>query len=256
MSETTLQEFVERKDYSRIHSSIEIPDLIEIQKRSYEEFLQREVEPERRKDHGLQAALASVFPIPDYNNTAVLEFTSYTLGTPKYDERECLEQGMTYAVPLKLRVRLVVFDKEDKGSKKKVLDVREQEVYVGELPLMTERGTFLINGTERVVVSQLHRSPGASFTHDKGRTHASGKVLYEKRLERAGQVYASPVLADGKLYYTSRGGRTFVLAAQPTFEQLAINDLGERTMFNAGVAIADRQIYLRSDKHLYCIEQK
>jgi len=126
MSETTLQEFIERKDYSRIHSSIEIPDLIEIQKRSYEEFLQREVEPERRKDHGLQAALASVFPIPDYNNTAVLEFTSYTLGTPKYDERECLEQGMTFAVPLKLRVRLVVFDKEDKGSKKKVLDVREQ----------------------------------------------------------------------------------------------------------------------------------
>ena len=130
----------------------------------------------------MQAALASVFPIPDYNNTAVLEFSSYTLGTPKYDERECLEQGMTYAVPLKLRVRLVVFDKEDKGPKKKVLDVREQEVYVGELPLMTERGTFIINGTERVVVSQLHRSPGASFTHDKGRTHASGKVLYSARI--------------------------------------------------------------------------
>ena len=182
MSETTLQEFIERKDFSRIHSSIDIPDLIEIQKRSYEEFLQREVEPERRKDHGLQAALASVFPIPDYNNTAVLEFTSYTLGTPKYDERECLEQGMTFAVPLKLRVRLVVFDKEDKGPKKKVLDVREQEVYVGELPLMTERGTFIVNGTERVVVSQLHRSPGASFTHDKGRTHASGKVLYSARI--------------------------------------------------------------------------
>src|SRR5256885_2340665 len=182
MSETTLQEFIERKDYSRIHSSIDIPDLIEIQKRSYEEFLQREVEPERRKDHGLQAAWASVFPIPDYNNTAVLEFTSYTLGTPKYDERECLEQGMTFAVPLKLRVRLVVFDKEDKGPKKKVLDVREQEVYVGELPLMTERGTFIVNGTERVVVSQLHRSPGASFTHDKGRTHSSGKVLYSARI--------------------------------------------------------------------------
>src|SRR4026207_1221452 len=182
MSETTLQEFIDRKDYSRIHSSIEIPDLIEIQKRSYEEFLQREVEPERRKDHGLQAALASVFPIPDYNNTAGLEFTSYTLGTPKYDERECLEQGMTFAVPLKLRVRLVVFDKEDKGSKKKVLDVREQEVYVGELPLMTERGTFIVNGTERVVVSQLHRSPGASLTHDKGRTHSSGKVLYSARI--------------------------------------------------------------------------
>jgi DNA-directed RNA polymerase subunit beta len=182
MSESTLAEFVERKDFSRIRTSIEIPDLIEIQKRSYEEFLQMEVEPERRKDQGLQAALASVFPIADYNNTAALEFSNYSLGTPKYDERECLEQGMTFAVPLKLRVRLIVFDKEDKGPKKKVLDVREQEVYVGELPLMTERGTFIINGTERVVVSQLHRSPGASFTHDKGRTHASGKVLYSARI--------------------------------------------------------------------------
>ncbi len=182
MAESMVSEFVERKDFSRIRSSIGIPDLIEIQKRSYEQFLQMEVEPEHRADQGLQAALASVFPIADYNNTAVLEFSSYSLGTPKYDVRECLEQGMTYAVPLKLRVRLVVFDKEDKGQKRKVLDVREQEVYVGELPLMTERGTFIINGTERVVVSQLHRSPGASFTHDKGRTHASGKVLYSARI--------------------------------------------------------------------------
>jgi DNA-directed RNA polymerase subunit beta len=182
MPETTLQEFVERKDYSRIRTNIDIPDLIEIQKRSYEDFLQMEVEPDRRKDHGLQVALASVFPIPDYNNTAMLEFSNYALGAPKYDERECIEQGMTFAVPLKLRVRLVVFDKEDKGPRKKVLDVREQEVYVGELPLMTERGTFIVNGTERVVVSQLHRSPGASFTHDKGRTHASGKVLYSARI--------------------------------------------------------------------------
>ncbi|CAI4031221.1 RNA polymerase subunit beta [Nitrospira tepida] len=182
MPETSGVELVPRKDFSRIQTSIEIPDLIEIQRRSYEQFLQMEKEPERRDDRGLQAALASVFPIADYNNTAVLEFTSYALGTPKYDVRECLEQGMTYAVPLKLRVRLVVFDKEDKGPKRKVLDVREQEVYVGELPLMTERGTFIINGTERVVVSQLHRSPGASFTHDKGRTHASGKVLYSARI--------------------------------------------------------------------------
>jgi len=166
MPDTSGVELVPRKDFSRIQTSIEIPDLIEIQRRSYEQFLQMEKESERRDDRGLQAALASVFPIADYNNTAVLEFTSYALGTPKYDVRECLEQGMTYAVPLKLRVRLVVFDKEDKGPKRKVLDVREQEVYVGELPLMTERGTFIINGTERVVVSQLHRSPGASFTHD------------------------------------------------------------------------------------------
>jgi DNA-directed RNA polymerase subunit beta len=182
MSDATVNGMIERKDFSKIRANIGIPDLIEIQKRSYEQFLQMEGEPDRRKDRGLQAALTSVFPIADYNNTAILEFSSYTLGTPKYDVRECLEQGMTYAVPLKVRVRLVVFDKEDKAPKKKVLDVREQEVYVGELPLMTERGTFIVNGTERVVVSQLHRSPGASFTHDKGRTHASGKVLYSARI--------------------------------------------------------------------------
>jgi DNA-directed RNA polymerase subunit beta len=182
MLESTVNGLIERKDFSKIHANIDIPDLIGIQKRSYEQFLQLESDPDRREDKGLQAALVSVFPIADYNNTAILEFTSYSLGQPKYDVRECLEQGMTYAVPLKLRVRLVVFDKEDKGPKKKVLDVREQEVYIGELPLMTERGTFIINGTERVVVSQLHRSPGASFTHDKGRTHASGKVLYSARI--------------------------------------------------------------------------
>ncbi|MGH7261107.1 MAG: DNA-directed RNA polymerase subunit beta, partial [Nitrospiraceae bacterium] len=182
MSESTVHGMIERLDFSKILAHIDIPDLIEIQKRSYEQFLQMEREPNRREDKGLQAALTSVFPIADYSNTAVLEFTSYRLGTPKYDVRECLEQGMTYAVPLKLRIRLVVLDKEDKSPKKKVLDVREQEVYVGELPLMTERGTFIINGTERVVVSQLHRSPGAFFTHDKGRTHASGKVLYSARI--------------------------------------------------------------------------
>jgi len=182
MTEPPVNGLIERKDFSRIFASIDIPDLIEIQKRSYEQFLQMEGHPDRREDKGLQAALTGVFPIADYNNTAVLEFSSYSLGTPKYEVRECLEQGMTYAVPLKVRVRLVVFDKEDKGPKKKVLDVREQEVYVGELPLMTERGTFIVNGTERVVVSQLHRSPGASFTHDKGRTHASGKVLYSARI--------------------------------------------------------------------------
>ncbi len=182
MLESTVNGLIERKDFSKIRANIDIPDLIGIQKRSYEQFLQLETDPDRREDKGLQAALVSVFPIADYNNTAILEFSSYSLGQPKYDVRECLEQGMTFAVPLKLRVRLIVFDKEDKGPKKKVLDVREQEVYVGELPVMTERGTFIVNGTERVVVSQLHRSPGASFTHDKGRTHASGKVLYSARI--------------------------------------------------------------------------
>src|SRR6266702_1239106 len=182
MSEMTGSSLIERKDFSKIPRHLDIPDLIEIQKRSYDSFLQMEIDPDRREDKGLQAALTSVFPIADYNSTAVLEFVNYSLGTPKYDVRECMEQGMSYAAPLKVRVRLVVLDKEDKSPTKKVLDVREQEVYIGELPLMTERGTFIINGTERVVVSQLHRSPGAFFTHDKGRTHASGKILFSARI--------------------------------------------------------------------------
>ena len=182
MSDTTGSSLIERKDFSKIPRHLEIPDLIEIQKRSYDCFLQMETETDRREDKGLQAALTSVFPIADYNSTAVLEFVNYSLGTPKYDVRECMEQGMSYAAPLKVRVRLVVLDKEDKSPTKRVLDVREQEVYIGELPLMTDRGTFIINGTERVVVSQLHRSPGAFFTHDKGRTHASGKILFSARI--------------------------------------------------------------------------
>jgi len=182
MSDTTGSSLIERKDFSKIPRHLEIPDLIEIQKRSYDCFLQMEAETDRREDRGLQAALTSVFPIADYNSTAVLEFVNYSLGTPKYDVRECMEQGMSYAAPLKVRVRLVVLDKEDKSPTKRVLDVREQEVYIGELPLMTDRGTFIINGTERVVVSQLHRSPGAFFTHDKGRTHASGKILFSARI--------------------------------------------------------------------------
>src|SRR5437588_4256886 len=182
MSEMTGSSLIERKDFSKIPRHLDIPDLIEIQKRSYDGFLQMDIEPDRREEKGLQAALTSVFPIADYNSTAVLEFVNYSLGTPKYDVRECMEQGMSYAAPLKIRVRLVVLDKEDKSPTKKVLDVREQEVYIGELPLMTERGTCIINGTERVVVSQLHRSPGAFFTHDKGRTHASGKVPVSPRI--------------------------------------------------------------------------
>ena len=183
MSQPPLPGIIKRTDFSKIQSTIDIPDLVEVQKRSYEGFLQKETDPDRRAEKGLQAALMSVFPIADFNSSAILEFSSYALGTPKYDVRECLEQGMTFAAPLKLRIRLVVFDPQEKGVKNsKVLDVREQEVYVGELPLMTERGTFIINGTERVVVSQLHRSPGASFSHDKGRTHSSGKVLFSARI--------------------------------------------------------------------------
>ncbi len=190
MPQPPLPGIITRTDFSKIQSTIDIPDLVEIQKRSYEVFLQKDTNAERRADKGLQAALKSVFPIEDFNRSLQLDFSSYSLGTPKYDMRECLEQGMTFAAPLKLLVRLVVFEAQEKSSKtqekvarnKKVLDVREQEVYVGELPLMTDRGTFIINGTERVVVSQLHRSPGASFSHDKGRTHSSGKVLFSARI--------------------------------------------------------------------------
>ncbi|HTN44158.1 MAG TPA: DNA-directed RNA polymerase subunit beta [Nitrospiria bacterium] len=171
-----------RKDFSKIQSKIEIPNLIDIQKSSYERFLQMVVAPDRRQDRGLQAAFNSVFPITDYNETAMIELVDYSLGAPKYGVRECLERGMNYAAPLKIRVRLHLFDKEAKGDTKKIRESKESEVYLGELPLMTETGTFIINGTERVVVSQLHRSPGVAFTHDKGKTHASGKVLFSARI--------------------------------------------------------------------------
>jgi DNA-directed RNA polymerase subunit beta len=172
----------ERKDFAKISAQIGIPDLIEIQKNSYERFLQKDVAPERREDIGLQAAFTSVFPIDDYNETSRIEFIDYSIGQPKYDVHECLDRGMTYNAPIKIRVRLIVWEKDEKTGTKKVRDVREQEVYIGELPLMTENGTFVINGTERVVVSQLQRSPGVIFTHDKGKSHASGKVLYSARI--------------------------------------------------------------------------
>ncbi|MBI1821984.1 MAG: DNA-directed RNA polymerase subunit beta [Nitrospirae bacterium] len=171
-----------RKDFAKIGTKIEIPNLIEIQKRSYERFLQMDVSPEQREDIGLQSTFTSVFPISDYNDTAMVEFLDYSIGIPKYDVLECLERGMTFAAPLKIRVRLMVWDKDEKTNAKKVKDIREQEVYIGELPLMTGNGTFIVNGTERVVVSQLQRSPGVSFSHDKGKTHASGKVLYSARI--------------------------------------------------------------------------
>jgi len=173
---------IERRDFSKIATQVEIPNLIDIQRRSYDRFLQRDISPQEREDIGLQAAFTSVFPIVDYNETAMIEFLDYAVGVPKYDVRECLERGMTFAAPLKIRARLIVWEKDEKSGAKRVRDVREQEVYVGELPLMTGNGTFVINGTERVVVSQLQRSPGVIFNHDKGKTHASGKVLYSARV--------------------------------------------------------------------------
>jgi DNA-directed RNA polymerase subunit beta len=171
-----------RKDFGKIPSIVEIPNLIEVQKRSYENFLQKDIAPERREESGLQAVFKSVFPIADYNDNALLEFDSYHFGEPKYTVEECHDRGMTFAIPLKVTLRLVVFDHDKEAKTKTIREQRGQEVYLGELPLMTDKGTFIINGTERVVVSQLQRSAGVFFDDDKGKTLASGKPLFSARV--------------------------------------------------------------------------
>ncbi len=175
---------IERRDFAKIPTIIDIPDLIEIQKASYERFLQMEVSPGERRDVGLQAAFNSIFPIADFNETFTIEFVEYTVGEPKFSVRECLQRGTTFAAPLKIKVRLAAWENDEETGAKRLKYAKEEgaDIYLGELPLMTENGTFIINGTERVVVSQLHRSPGAFFTHDKGKTHSSGKVLYSARI--------------------------------------------------------------------------
>src|SRR5574341_2501268 len=171
-----------RKDFGKIPSIVEIPNLIEIQKRSYEQFLQKDVAPERREETGLQAVFKSVFPIADYNDNALLEFDSFHFGDPKYTVEECHDRGMTFAIPLKVTLRLVVYDHDKEAKTRTILEQRGQDVYLGELPLMTDKGTFIINGTERVVVSQLQRSAGVFFDDDKGKTLASGKLLFSARI--------------------------------------------------------------------------
>src|SRR3954468_4853869 len=170
-----------RKNLGRISRVIEVPNLIDIQKSSYDKFLQMNVPPNEREEVGLQAVFRSVFPIKDFNGTSELVFVSYNLEKPKYDVEECRQRGMTFAAPIKVTTQLMIYDTRD-GGERIVRDIKEQEVYFGEIPLMTETGTFIINGTERVVVSQLHRSPGVFFDHDKGKTHSSGKLLYSARV--------------------------------------------------------------------------
>lgn len=170
-----------RRNFGRIGDILPVPNLIEIQKWSFERFLQSNILSDKRENQGLQAAFNSVFPITDYNEIASIEFIEYTVGKPKYDVRESLQKGINFAATLKIRVKLNLWEKDVSG-KKTLKESREQEVYLGELPLMTDTGTFIINGTERVVVSQLHRSPGIFFSHDKGRTQLGGKVLYSARI--------------------------------------------------------------------------
>lgn len=169
-----------RKNFGRYSSALEIPYLLATQIESYRGFLQQGVDKELLGEKGLHAAFSSVFPIVSYSGNAALEYVSYRLGTPTFDVKECQLRGVTYSAPLRVKVRLLIYDKEAKT--KTIKDIREQEVYMGEIPLMTDNGTFVINGTERVIVSQLHRSPGVFFDHDKGKTHSSGKLLHNARV--------------------------------------------------------------------------
>ena len=171
-----------RKTFGRRPSILRVPNLLATQKDSYRRFLQAELPPEQRIDQGLQAAFKSVFPIESYNGDVALEFVSYRLGVPPFDVKECQQRGLIFAAPLRVLLRLVVFNKDESAGTKTVRDIKEQEVYMGEIPLMTDNGTFVINGTERVVVSQLHRSPGVFFDHDYGKTHSSGKLLFSARI--------------------------------------------------------------------------
>ena len=171
-----------RNNFGKGSEVLEVPYLLATQIDSYANFLQSGIVPDKRKNLGLHAAFSSVFPVVSHSGYAVLEYVRYRLGEPTFDVRECQQRGATYAAPLRVLVRLVIYDKEAPANTKVVKDIREQEVYMGELPLMTENGTFVINGTERVIVSQLHRSPGVFFDHDKGKTHSSGKLLFNARV--------------------------------------------------------------------------
>jgi DNA-directed RNA polymerase subunit beta len=171
-----------RKSFGRIPEVIRMPNLIEVQRSSYDHFLQMDVAHDARKNVGLQEVFKSVFPIKDFSERAVLDFVRYELEPPKYDVDECQQRGMTYAAPLKVTLRLTVFDVDEDTGLRSIRDIKEQDVYMGDMPLMTSNGTFVINGTERVIVSQMHRSPGVFFDHDKGKTHSSGKYLFAARV--------------------------------------------------------------------------
>ena len=167
-----------RKSFGSIREVTEMPNLIEVQKASYDQFLLVDEPKGGRPEEGLQAVFRSVFPITDFSNTASLEFVKYEFEQPKYDVDECRQRDMTFAAPLKVTLRLIVFEVDEETGARSVKDIKEQDVYMGDMPFMTMNGTFIVNGTERVIVSQMHRSPGVFFDHDKGKTHSSGKLLF------------------------------------------------------------------------------
>ncbi len=171
-----------RKFFGKNIEVAEMPNLIEVQRESYDQFLQMKEPAGGRANDGLQAVFKSVFPITDFSGQAMLEFVRYEFEQPKFDVDECQQRGMTYAAPLKVTLRLIVFEIDPDTQSKSVKDIKEQDVYMGDMPLMTANGTFVVNGTERVIVSQMHRSPGVFFDHDKGKTHSSGKLLFAARI--------------------------------------------------------------------------
>ncbi|MEM7239277.1 MAG: DNA-directed RNA polymerase subunit beta, partial [Pseudomonadota bacterium] len=171
-----------RKHFGTLREVADMPNLIEVQKSSYDLFLNSGDQSAPIDGEGIQGVFQSVFPIKDFNDTAVLEFVRYELEKPKYDVEECQQRDMTYSAPLKVTLRLIVFEVDEETDARSVKDIKEQDVYMGDMPLMTLNGTFIVNGTERVIVSQMHRSPGVFFDHDKGKTHASGKLLFASRV--------------------------------------------------------------------------
>jgi DNA-directed RNA polymerase subunit beta len=182
MSDRLLANKRRRKNFGKIQKIVDIPDLIGMQRESFQRFLQMNIAPEKRRDIGLQAVFKSVFPIKDFTGSASLEFVSYRFGKVKHSIEECIHRGMTYEIPVRITARLVVYDTDIETGVSNIRDIKEQEIYFGTIPLMTGKGTFIINGTERVVVSQLHRSSGVFFDHDKGKTHSSGKIIYNSRI--------------------------------------------------------------------------
>jgi DNA-directed RNA polymerase subunit beta len=171
-----------RKSFGKIAEAVTMPNLIEVQKSSYDQFLQKDVPLGERRDHGIEAVFKSVFPIKDFQERAVLEYVSFEFEKPKFDVEECIQRDLTYSAPLKVKLRLITFESDEDTGAKSVKDIKEQDVYMGDIPLMTDKGTFVVNGTERVIVSQMHRSPGVFFDHDKGKTHSSGKLLFAARV--------------------------------------------------------------------------
>src|SRR6476646_3626090 len=169
-----------RRVFGNIHDVTQMPNLIQVQRESYEQFLRSD--PSTGYVSGLEKTLRSVFPIRDFAGTAELDFVHYELEPPKFDTEECRQRGITYAAPMKVTLRLIVFEVATETETRSVLDIKEQDVYMGDMPLMTHNGTFIINGTERVIVSQMHRSPGVLFDHDRGKTHSSGKLLFAARV--------------------------------------------------------------------------